>query len=142
MSNKNKPPIVPLDVAKTDETREPTGEDLRFNEEANSFELDAETADSEYQHPNPYDTAAVNGEDATSMYDEANPFAADEYRGKPNELEELDGEVGNDKIVQLGKSDDQLIGKSEDSKLGVDDEGYPARDDAGGSDNPIQPKKS
>lgn len=137
MSKGKKPPMVPLDVVNTDETREPTGENLRFNEEADSFELDAETADSEYQHPDPYDTAAAQGEDALSTYDEANPHAADEYRDKQGELEELDGEMANDEFVQLDEMDEPRADTPEDGRGDLDEEGYPVRDDVGGGDNPI-----
>lgn len=58
MDTQKKPPMIPLDVADTDETREPTGEDLQYNDAEDSFELDPETADREYHHPQPYQTAA------------------------------------------------------------------------------------
>src|SRR5690606_18324025 len=90
-SNKKKPPVVPLDVADTDETREPTGEDLRFNERADSFELETETEDTTYRHHEPYDTAAPHGEDDNSTYDEENPYTPNEYRDTGGELK---GELG------------------------------------------------
>lgn len=140
MSKENKPPVVPLDVADTDETREPTGETLRFNEEADSFELDAETNDSEYRHPNPYETAATHGEDATSSYDEANPHTADEYREHEGNPASLDDPAISDSAVQLDEADEQLAQRPEEREGDLDAEGYPLRDDAGGADNPIQPE--
>lgn len=71
---KKRPPIIPPDPANTDSGQEPTGEDLHYNEEADSFELDAETESKEYQHPDPYDTAVAGGGDHMSTYDEANPY--------------------------------------------------------------------
>ena len=137
---KSKPPVVPLDVADTDETRQPTGETLRFNEEADSFELDAETDDSEYQHPAPYDTAAAHGEDALSSYDEANPYTADEYRDNPGELAELADDAQPDPGAALDERAEHLTQRSAPPAGDTDEEGYPLRDDAGGDDNPIQPE--
>ncbi|SEL29346.1 hypothetical protein [Parapedobacter koreensis] len=139
--NQKKPPVIPLDVTDTDETREPTGEDLRFNEAEDSFELDPETEDAEYQHPDPYDTAAPDGEDDNSTYDEENPYTPDEYRDKRSdlkgELEELDAEVAADEITQLDEADERLAETPEDERGDLDEEGYPLKDDAGGDNNPI-----
>lgn len=138
--NKNRPPVVPLDVADADETREPTGEDLRYNESEDSFELDPEMADKEYSHPQPYDTAAPEGEDDNSTYDEENQYTPNEYRDKESEmkgeLEELDTTV-TDEQLQLDEVDEQLANADEDNRGDLDAEGYPVRDDAGGDNNPI-----
>ncbi|HWK59430.1 MAG TPA: hypothetical protein VNQ80_18955 [Parapedobacter sp.] len=140
-SNKKKPPVIPLDVADTDETREPTGEDLRYNETEDSFELDPETADREYRHPQPYNTAAPEGEDDNSTYDEENPYTPNEYRDKRSEmkgeLEELDATVTDEQLTQLDEVDEQLANTSEDARGDLDAEGYPRRDDAGGDNNPV-----
>lgn len=127
--NERRPPVVPLDVEDTDETREPTGENLRFNEEADSYELDAETNDREYDHPDPYDTAAPEGEDNNSTYDEQNPEASAEYRDKPGILQ--------GQLHELDAEERQLTEIPEDDRGDLDDEGYPTRDDAGGRNNPI-----
>src|SRR5690606_38971304 len=141
MDNKKKPPVVPLDVRNPDETREPTGEDLRYNEAEDSFELDPETADREYRHPQPYDTAAPEGEDDNSTYDEENPYTPNEYRDKESEmkgeLEELDATVSDAELTQLSAVDEQLANTSEDNRGDLDAEGYPRRDDAGGDNNPV-----
>lgn len=140
-SNKKKPPVIPLDVADTDETREPTGEDLRYNETEDSFELDPETADREYRHPQPYNTAAPEGEDDNSTYDEENPYTPNEYRDKRSEmkgeLEELDATVTDEQLTQLDEIDEQLADTPEDARGDLDAEGYPRRDDAGGDNNPV-----
>src|SRR5690606_7210211 len=139
--NTKKPPIIPLDVEDTDETREPTGEDLRYNDEENSFELDPETSDTEYEHPEPYDTAAPEGEDDNSTYDEENPYTPDEYRDKRSALEgelaELDEEVVDDELTELDEADRKLAETPEDDRGDLDEEGYPVKDDAGGAHNPI-----
>ncbi|MGK6351468.1 hypothetical protein [Parapedobacter sp. DT-150] len=118
LDNKKNHPEIPLDVENTDETREPTGEDLRYNENQDSFELDSETADAEYQHPDPYDTAAPQGEDDNSTYDEENQYTPDEYRDKQRELNgelgELDAKVTDDRLTQLDETDAQLAETPED----------------------------
>ncbi|HWK99129.1 MAG TPA: hypothetical protein VNQ55_04245 [Parapedobacter sp.] len=140
-NNKKRPPVVPLDVADTDETREPTGEDLRYNESEDSFELDPETGEKEYRHPQPYNTAAPDGEDDNSTYDEENPYTPNEYRDKQSdmkdELEELDATVTDDQLTQLDEVDEQLAKTPEDDRGDLDAEGYPRRDDAGGDNNPV-----
>lgn len=137
MSNKRRPPVVPLDVDDTDETREPTGENLRYNEDADSFELDAETSDEEYQHPNPYDTATAHGGDAMATYDEANPHTVDEYETDSGKSEELDGEFIGGTQNELDEIDEKFTEASEEQPGEVDEEGYPKRDDTGGQNNPI-----
>lgn len=141
MDNQKKPPVVPIDVEDTDETREPTGENLRYNESEDSFELDPETADNEYRHPQPYNTAAPEGEDDNSTYDEENPYTPNEYRDKQSdmkgELEELDATVTDEQLTQLDEVDEQLATTPEDNRDDLDAEGYPRRDDAGGDNNPI-----
>jgi len=140
-NNKKRLPVVPLDVADTDETREPTGEDLRYNETEDSFELDPETGEKEYRHPQPYDTAAPEGEDDNSTYDEENPYTPNEYRDKQrdmkDELEELDATVTDDQLTQRNEVDEQLAKTPEDDRGDLDAEGYPHRDDAGGDNNPV-----
>ena len=141
MDNQKKPPVVPLNVTDTDETREPTGEDLRYNESEDSFELDPETADKEYHHPQPYDTAAPEGEDDNSTYDEENPYTPNEYRDKEGEvkaeLEELDTTTTDEELTQLDEVDERLANTAEDHRGDLDAEGSPRRDDAGGDGNPV-----
>src|SRR5690606_16020989 len=138
---RKKPTVITLDVADTEETREPTGEDLRYNESEDSFELDPETADKEYRHQQPYNTAAPEGEDDNSFYDEENPYTPNEYRDKQNvmegKLDELDGTVTDEKLTQLDEVDEQLADTVEDARDALDAEGYPVKDDAGGNHNPI-----
>lgn len=131
MSKKKKQPVIPPYERKTDETKEPTGEDLRYNEQADSFELDPASEDTEYQHSEPYNTEVPRGEDHMSTYDEANPYTPGEYRDKQDEL-------GNDQSqIELDAVDEQLAETSEDERGDLDEEGYPLRDDADGQDNPV-----
>jgi hypothetical protein len=89
-------------------------EQLSFNADANSYELDVKSDDPDYDHPDPYNTAPVVGDDFDSSYDEANPYAVDEYI--PNESLETD-------VDQLGMhiDDGQILSD-------LDEEGYPKND--------------
>jgi len=141
MDTQKKPPMIPLDVADTDETREPTGENLQYNDAEDSFELEPETADREYHHPQPYNTAAPEGEDDNSTYDEENPYTPNEYRDKKDEMKgefgELDATVSDEELTRLSAVDEQLANTPEDERGDLDAEGYPRRDDAGGDNNPV-----
>lgn len=121
IEKKDNPPIS-LEEIEANETHEPTGEDLRFNEAEDSFELDPESEDSEYQHPTPYDTAAPAGEDNNSTYDEENPYTQDEYMDKGGKLEELDAEIGDGQFEKLEEIDVQLAESPEDERADFDDE--------------------
>lgn len=145
MKIRRRNPIVPPEEQDVDETREATGEDLKYNDARDSFELDVEQQESDaYQHSDPYNTAAPHGEDDNSYWDEANPEANEEYKDKPsdvqNRMDEL--EVIDDDALRLSKTDERLAETPEDKRDDLDEEGYPVRDDAGG-DNPItEPPRS
>ena len=49
-------------------------ENLKYDPEDDSFEYDVKSDDPDYDHPDPYDTSAKNGEDFNSTYDESNPY--------------------------------------------------------------------
>ena|SRR5690554_4673640 len=71
-----------------DATGDETGEDLKYNEEAGSFERDTEIPDppdQQYQHPDLYRTAAPGGSDHMSTYDEANQYSQDANPNPPDE---------------------------------------------------------
>jgi len=107
-------------------------EDLIFNEEEDSFEYDVKSDDPNYVHPDPYNTAAKNGEDMNSTYDEANQYdAADEYI--PNESLETDVDklgmhIDNGEIVETDTVDRILSHTPEDDRDDLDEEGYPKND--------------
>ena len=104
-------------------------ENLNYNAEENSFEYDVKSEDPDYQHPDPYNTSAPNGEDMNSTYDEANPFdATDEYI--PNESLETDVDklamhVDHGEILELDATDRALSHIPEDDRDDLDEEGYP-----------------
>jgi hypothetical protein len=107
-------------------------EQLSFNAENNSYEFDVKSDDPDYDHPDPYNTAAKNGEDFNSTYDEANPYAVDEYI--PNENLETDVDsLGmhidtTGSIVELDPIDEVLGHTPEDDRDDLDEEGYPKND--------------
>jgi hypothetical protein len=104
-------------------------ENLSFNTEENSFEYDVKSDNPDYQHPDPYNTTAPNGEDMNSTYDEANPYdATDEYI--PNESLETDVDklamhVDHGEILELDATDRALSHTPEDDRDDLDEEGYP-----------------
>ena len=105
-------------------------DDLLYDEEKNSYELDVKSDDPDYIHPDPYDTAVDNGGDADSDFDEANPTAVHEYDkdlGLESNLDELGMHIDS-KIVELLPIDEELSKTPEDDRDDLDEEGYPKND--------------
>jgi len=106
---------------------------LSFNKEKGSYELDVKGTDKDYDHPLPYDTTAANGGDDNSDYDEANPYIGDEYANKADQeeadLDELGMHIDNGEIVELDAEDELLARTPEDERTDLDEEGYPVNDD-------------
>lgn len=113
-------------------------DDLSFNEEEDSFELDVDSNDEDYDHPDPYRTSVRNGSDFDSDFDEANLTVGDEYH-RPNDAPELSDPIGAEfgmhidsgKIVELDPVDEALAHTPEDDRDDLDEEGYPKNDAAG-----------
>lgn len=106
-------------------------DDLLYDEEKNSYELDVKSDDPDYIHPDPYDTAVDNGGDADSDFDEANPTAVHEYDkevGLESNLDELGMHIDSGKIVELLPIDEELSKTPEDDRDDLDEEGYPKND--------------
>nr|WP_294789869.1 hypothetical protein [uncultured Mucilaginibacter sp.] len=107
-------------------------EQLSFNADDNSYEYDVKSDDPDYDHPDPYNTSVKNGEDSNSTYDEANPYAVDEYI--PNESLETDVDRlgmhidSKGSIVDLDPIDEVLGHTPEDDRDDLDEEGYPKND--------------
>ena len=105
---------------------------LKYNADENSFEYDVKSDDPDYDHPDPYNTSAKNGEDSISTYDESNPYAVDEYI--PNESLETDVDKlgmhidSRGSIVDLDPIDEVLGHTPEDDRDDLDEEGYPKND--------------
>jgi hypothetical protein len=107
-------------------------QNLNYNSELNSFELDVKSDDPEYDHPDPYNTGVKDGGDFDSTYDEANPLAVDEYI--PNEKLEDDVDALGMHVDKTGESiavddvDRILSHTPEDDRDDLDEEGYPKND--------------
>ncbi|HEY0897697.1 MAG TPA: hypothetical protein VGD90_00125 [Sphingobacteriaceae bacterium] len=105
--------------------------DLLYNEEENSFEIDVDSTDQEYDHPDPYDTSAPNGSDFNSDYDEANPLVSDEYdkdASLETDVDKLGMHIDSGRIVELNDIDEDLARTPEDDRDDLDEEGYPKND--------------
>jgi hypothetical protein len=105
---------------------------LTFNEEKNTFEVDVKGEDKDYDHPFPYETPSANGADFNSDFDEANPYIGDEYAKKEDAVEEdLEGlgmHIDNGESVELAPEDELLARTPEDDRTDLDEEGYPIND--------------
>lgn len=105
---------------------------LIYDKDKNSFEIDVKSEDKDYDHPLPYETAAANGGDENSDYDESNPYIGDEYAKKEeqieNDLDELGMHVDHGKIVEVDPEDEYLAKTPEDDRTDLDEEGYPIND--------------
>ena len=103
--------------------------DLAFDEEKNSYELDVIADDPDYLHHNPYDTAVENGSDARSDYDEANPTVINEYdknASLESNLEVLAMHIQGDE--DLHEKEESFSENAEDNRDDLDQEGYPKND--------------
>ncbi|ETZ22392.1 hypothetical protein [Pedobacter sp. V48] len=107
-------------------------DNLSFDEERNTFEVDVTDKDTAYDHPLPYETPSDNGADSNSDYDEANPYVGDEYSNKTeqaeSELDDLGMHVDNGESVILTTEDEFLARTAEDDRDDLDEEGYPVKD--------------
>ena len=104
---------------------------LKYNEEENSYELDVESEDEDYQHADPYDTAADNGDDMNSDYDEANPYVGDEYdknHSLKDDINKLGMHTTDADHLKMSRRDEKLSHTAEDDRDDLDAEGYPKKD--------------
>jgi hypothetical protein len=121
------------EALKDDLNMEVNIDDLAYNEEKNSYELDVESEDPDYIHPDPYDTAVENGGDFDSDFDEANPTAVHEYDkdlSLETDLDQLGMHIDSGNIVELLPIDEELSRTPEDDRDDLDEEGYPKNDRA------------
>jgi len=119
------------DENKFNEGKEDSAQDLKYNAEEDSFELDVEgDDDDEYIHDNPYDTVAEDGDDMDSDWDEANLNVGDEYEefNEEEEVEKLGMHIDKGQIVELDPLDEKLAETPEDKRSDLDEEGYPKND--------------
>lgn len=107
--------------------------DLAYNESEESYELDVDDGDPDYDHPADYDTLSEGAVDDDSTYDNSNPFVGNEYADK-EEQEDLDLEEAGMHIEdadkeKVSKLDKLLAQDEEDLRDDLDEEGYPRNDE-------------
>lgn len=107
-------------------------ENLNYDEATNSYEFDVKGDNPDYDHPDPYDTSAKNGEDMDSTYDEANPYDVngeyDANRSIETDADLLAMHIDDGKIVETSPRDAALAHTPEDDRDDLDEEGYPKND--------------
>jgi hypothetical protein len=114
------------DTANTDEP-----ENLNYNAEEDSFEIDVKSDDPDYDHPDPYNTAVKDGGDSISTYDESNPLSVDEYikdESLETDADKLGMHINNGEDLEMDPIDDILSRTPEDDRSDLDEEGYPKND--------------
>lgn len=107
--------------------------DLSYDSERDSYELDVKGEDKDYDHPMGYETIATGAVDDNSTFDEANPYVGDEYGTTEDavndKLDELGMHIDNTgESVVLSPEDEVLARTEEDFRDDLDEEGYPKND--------------
>ena len=105
--------------------------DLSFDEEKQSYELDVKGDDKEYDHPMPYETVATGSVDDDSTYDEANPYVGSEYDDEEQVGENMESaamRIEDEENLELDPEDELLARTPEDDRDDLDEEGYPLND--------------
>lgn len=131
LNNNPKPANDKLHPSDLGETKD--FNDLSFDRDKQSYELDVKGDDKDYDHPMPYETVATGAVDDDSTYDEANPYVGDEYASNEDQandkLEELGMHVDlTGESVLLSPEDEILARTPEDERDDLDEEGYPKND--------------
>jgi len=100
---------------------------LRFDAVANSYLLDIDFKSKQYLHLDPYDSAAQNGNDSLSTFDEANVYdAAEEFQNGislENNLDKLGMHMTGISSFTLSAADRLLEHTPEDDRDDLDEEG-------------------
>jgi hypothetical protein len=117
---------------KDDLGEESAAQDLKYDPETDSYEIEVESDDPDYDPPALFDTAAPGGSDANSDYDEANPYDTrgeyDKNRSVETDVESLAMHIDDGKIAELSPLDEELARTPEDDRDDLDEEGYPKND--------------
>jgi len=104
-------------------------DDLSFDQEKNSYEMDVIGDDPEYVHHDPYDTAVENGRDALSDFDEANPTAVNEYDKNASLETDLNVLAMHVEYEEDVINEEESFSETpEDNRDDLDLEGYPKND--------------
>ncbi|MNE53552.1 hypothetical protein D3C87_999220 [compost metagenome] len=107
-------------------------QNLAYNRDMDSYEMDVDDNDPDYDHPANYDTLSEGAIDDDSTYDNSNPFVGDEYADREDleedELEDAHMRIENFKHNRLSPLDKKLAQNEEDLRDDLDEEGYPKND--------------
>lgn len=107
-------------------------ENLAYDENKESYELDVDDTNADYDHPLDYDTVSQGAEEDDSTFDNSNPYVGDEYTDKEELLEEdlddLGMRIDEGEIVELNETDERLAETPEDERTDLDAEGYPKKE--------------
>jgi len=107
-------------------------QNLAYNKDMDSYEMDVDDNDPDYDHPANYDTLSEGAIDDDSTYDNSNPFVGDEYADREDleedELEDAHMRIENFKHNRLSPLDKKLAQNEEDLRDDLDEEGYPKND--------------
>ena len=111
-------------------------DNLSYDKDKQSYELDVKGDDKDYDHPMPYETVAAGAVDDNSTFDEANPYVGDEYAPDTekvkDKLDELGMHVDNKGESVLLSAEDEILARTEeDNRDDLDEEGYPVNDKPG-----------
>jgi len=119
-------------IGKVEEDYPDMDQNLAFNEELDSYEMDVDDEDPDYDHPANYDTISEGAIDDDSTYDDSNPFVGDEYANrdelKEEDLNNANMRVENIQHERLSPLDKKLAENEEDLRDDLDEEGYPKND--------------
>lgn len=114
-------------IANEDEVQNSNADQLAYDPDKQSFALDVDDTDPDYDHPSDYETVAEGAADDDSTYDNSNPYVGDEYADLDDLIED-DLEEGGMRIegeVKLKPMDKKLAETPEDLRDDLDEEGYP-----------------
>lgn len=110
----------------------PSTHDLKYNADDDSYEIQIDSEDPDYDPPQLFDTSAPGGSDFDSSYDEANPYDTkgeyDTKRSLETDVDQLGMHIDDGKIVELDPVDEALSHTPEDDRDDLDEEGYPKND--------------
>jgi hypothetical protein len=114
-------------ISNEDEIQNSNADQLAYDTVKQSFALDVDDNDPDYDHPSDYETVAEGAADDDSTYDNSNPYVGDEYADL-DDLIEGDMDEGGMRIegeVKIKPIDKKLAETPEDLRDDLDEEGYP-----------------
>lgn len=132
MKKQNKPKTEKNSSGNPQQSGPEEPQDLNYNQQEDSYEMDVNDNDPDWEHPMDYDTLSKGAREDDSTYDEANPYVGEEYADQEELNEEqLDQQqmyIDRGRIVHLSTHDEKLSENAEDQRDDLDEEGYPVKD--------------